>query len=385
MNDPVIKIANDLFQKAMKAEKAGDKNAAKYYYAQAAIKYLQSATYSKGILYEIRMKKAMECKKRIKKLSNMTTIKDNKIFINSEMPKIKFKDVVGLDSVKERMKIAMVYPKEYSELYKKFGIRAGGRILVYGPPGCGKTFIARACAGEIGLPLFQGDVAKLMSKWVGEAEKNVAALFEKVRNEGEAILFLDEIDALGASREIVEGSTVARRVVTQLLTEISNLPEGILLIAATNLPWVLDPALIRTGRLGTPIFIPPPDEKMRKMLFQKCLKNKPLENVDIVELAKITEGFSSSDIVDVGGLCEWAASIALQDSIEKGMTRGIRMEDFLTVLKKGYVKPSIYPWVMEADKKLKRKKMLSRVFPELANFVEDYLHNQGKIKWQQNI
>lgn len=372
MKDPVIEIANKYFQKAVEAEKKKEWENAKYYYAQAAIKYLQSASYSDGILFELKIKRAMECKRRLKRILQTMGEKIGGKFV-IEKTNIRFSDVVGLDEIKERIKIAIVYPKKYKELYEKFGIKSGGRILLYGPPGCGKTLIAKACAGETGLPFYQGDVAKLMSKWVGEAEKNVSALFDTVKKEKKAILFLDEIDALGASREIVENSTVARRVVTQLLVEISNLPEGILLIAATNLPWALDPALIRTGRLGTPIFIPPPDEKMREMLFKKFLQDKPTEDIDIKKLVELTEGFSSSDIIDVGGLCEWAASIALQDAIKTGIERGIRMDDFLFVLEKGYVKPSVYPWVVEAAKKLKRNKMLAGMFPELVDFVEKYM------------
>ncbi len=387
MDDPVLALANEMCRKAVEAEIAGDIDAAKYYYAQAAIKFYQSASYTKGVAYEVRIKKAEECKQRLKNLNRALPMHmasqaredegmSREGVLEIENPEVSFKDVVGLDEVKERLKIAMVYPKKYRNLYEKFKLKHGGRIIMYGPPGCGKTLIARACAGELKLPLIMGNVAKLMSKWVGESEKNIAYLFEEVRKAGEVILFLDEIDALGASREKVSSSTVARRVVTQLLLEMNNLPEGILLIAATNTPWVLDPALIRTGRLGTPVFVPPPDYETRVHLFKKCLSSRPVEeSVDVEALAKMTEGFSASDISDVGGICEWAATFAIQDSIKSGKERKITMEDFVNAIKKGYVKPSVIPWVIEARRKISRNAEIGRAFPELVDFIAEFEKN----------
>ena len=387
MDDPVLTIANEMYRKGVEAEIAGDIDAARYYYAQAAIKFYQSASYVKGVAHEVRINKAEECKERLKAL-NTTLVRetsslvheedsvDRKSVIEIENPQVSFKDVAGLENVKERLRIAMVYPREYKHLYEKFKLKHGGRILIYGPPGCGKTLIAKACAGELKLPLVKGNVAKLMSKWVGEAEKNIAYLFEEVRKMSEVILFLDEIDALGASREKVSSSTVARRVVTQLLLEMNNLPEGILLIAATNTPWVLDPALIRTGRLGTPVFVPPPNYETRVHLFKKCISSRPVdESVDVEALAKMTEGFSASDISDVGGICEWAATFAIQDSIKSGKERKITMEDFANVIKKGYVKPSVIPWVIEARRKISKNAEIGRAFPELVDFIASFEKN----------
>ena len=383
MDDPVLTLAGEMYQKGVESEMSGDIDAAKYYYAQAAIKYYQSASYAKGVSYEVRIKKAEECKERIKRLSKvmpkhedysgMIDIEERGDVLDVENPKLKFNDVVGLDDVKERLKIAMVYPRQYKNLYEKFKLRRGGRILIYGPPGCGKTMIAKACAGELGLSLLKGNVAKLMSKWVGEAEKNVSYFFKEAKNMGEVVVFLDEIDALGASREKVSSSTVARRVVTQLLIEINDLPEGILLIAATNIPWVLDPALIRTGRLGTPIFIPPPHKNARIYLFKRCLDERPIEkDIDIEKLADLTEGYSASDIVDAGGICEWASTLALRDSIKNGKERKITMDDFINVIKRRFVKPSVIPWIIEAQRKISRNREIGRAFPELVEFITNF-------------
>ncbi len=385
MDDPVLTLANEMYRKGIEAEMAGDIDAAKYYYAQAAIKFYQSASYVKGVAHEVRIKKAEECKNRIENLKMVATqhnnaqiqgehIKENRSeVLEIVQPDVKFADVVGLNEVKERLRIAMVYPKKYGNLFKKYGLKHGGRIIMYGPPGCGKTLIARACAGELNLQLINGNVARLMSKWVGEAEKNIAYMFAQVRNMKEAVLFLDEIDALGASREKVSSSTVARRVVTQLLVEMNNLPEGILLIAATNVPWILDSALIRTGRLGTPVFVPPPDKDERKFLFERCIRERPVdETVDAEVLADMTEGYSASDIADVGGICEWAATMALRDTIKEGKVRKINMDDFIKVIKGGYVKPSVIPWLIEAQRKISRNPDVSRAFPELLDFITNF-------------
>jgi len=381
MEDPVLTLANEMYKKGVEAELAGDVEAAKYYYAQAAIKLYQSASYAKGVAHEVRIKKAEECKSRIQHLnraipkaihasSTYEEEEDRSYVLDVEKPSVTFKDVIGLEDVKERLRIAMVYPRKYKSLYERFKLKKGGRIIMYGPPGCGKTLIAKACAGELGLPLVNGNVAKLMSKWVGEAEKNISYLFSEVRKMGEVVIFLDELDAIGASREKVSSSTVARRVVTQLLLEMNNLPEGILLIAATNTPWVLDPALIRTGRLGTPVFVPPPDKNMRIYLFKKCLEGRPVdESIDVEKLADLTEGYSASDITDIGGICEWAATLAMRDSIKEGKERLITMDDFLKVIKEGYVKPSVIPWLIEAQRKISRNRDIGLAFPELVEFI----------------
>ncbi len=388
MDDPVLTLASEMYRKGVEAELAGDIEAAKYYYAQAAIKFYQSASYAKGVAHEVRIKKAEECKNRIQNLSRAIPKsshtsqiyeeeEDRSYVLDMEKPTITFKDVIGLEDVKERLKIAMVYPRKYKSLYEKFKLKKGGRIIMYGPPGCGKTLIAKACAGELGLTLVNGNVAKLMSKWVGEAEKNISYLFSEVRKMGEVVVFLDELDAIGASREKVSSSTVARRVVTQLLLEMNNLPEGILLIAATNTPWVLDPALIRTGRLGTPVFVPPPDREARVYLFKKCLEGRPVDDsVDVEKLADLTSGYSASDITDVGGICEWAATLAMRDSIKQGMERKITMDDFLTVINKGYVKPSVIPWLIEAQRKISRNRDIALAFPELVEFITKFEENR---------
>ena len=393
MSDPVLQLAKEFYEKGVESEMSNDFESAKYYYAQAAIKFYQSATYSKGPAYEVRIRKAEECRERINRLkimedglgrgvkggggSEMGSNKGEVFKASLEKQSLRFSDVVGLEEVKERIRIAMLYPRTHKGLYRKFGLRAGGRILMYGPPGCGKTFIAKSSAGELGLPLIQAKISEIMSKWVGNAEKNITNLFkyakENAGENGGTVLFLDEIDALGASRELVSSSTVARRVVTQLLLEISNLPEGVLLIAATNSPWALDPALVRTGRLGTPVFVPPPDKETRKTLFKKALEGRPVGVIDIERLVDLTEGFSVSDIVDVGGLCEQAASRALKEAIATGRERKIEMKDFIEVLESGSLKPSVTPWVIEAQRKLTRNPRLARIFPELMDFVRSYM------------
>ncbi len=386
MEDKLFNLAKKYMEMAINAESRGDLEEAQYYYAQAAKWFWESSKYVPPEIGKIRKEEALKCEKRIEKIKKMyrkangielevdENSPEKKVYeeIQSE---IKFDDIVGLDNVKEKIKIALLYPEKYPDLYREYGIRKGGRILMYGPPGCGKTYLAKACGGEIGIPLITTDASLLLSKWVGEAEKNISTLFERVREMGKVILFIDEIDSLGASRSIVSGSTVARRVVTQFLTEIDNLPEGILLIAATNHPWDLDAALLRSGRFGTPVFIPPPDFNARIELFKRCVDGSSHENLDFAWLASKTRLYSAADIVAENGICEQAKKLALLESIKSGNKVPVNMMHFERVLNGMYVKPTIFYWVREAQNKLKRNSLLRETYPEMVKFINEYIQN----------
>jgi len=402
--DPVLEQAQLYYEKAVREEQAGHKDEAERLFAEAAIRYYQSSTYARGVSYEMRISRAEECRQRSQNVHAKTGGRSNadneapqqdsarrgKKYLERSLPKITFSDVVGLEGVKERIRTAMIYPRQRPELFEKYRLTPGAKILIYGPPGCGKTLIAMACAGTLKMPFYQADCAKLLSKWVGEPEKNIASLFAAVREESSAILFLDEIDALGASREIVDSSTFARRIVTQLLIEINNLGNNTLLLGGTNAPWVLDPALVRTGRLGTPIFIPPPDWDARHVLMVTSLKGRPVEgvlgtneahsllgglrdpNCGVCTLSDWTEGFSAADISEKGGLCDRAAMRALREEMENpSIKRVIRMDDFRFVLANGEVRPTILSWVNEA-KRYTKKSDTTQIFPEMAEFINQY-------------
>jgi transitional endoplasmic reticulum ATPase len=253
-----------------------------------------------------------------------------------EKPTTRFSDIAGLDPVKEEIKEAIVYPFKYPEEYKYFGVKPGGGILLYGPPGCGKTTLARAAAGECDVIFINLKVSDIKDKYVGESEKNIRDVFETARNHGRAIIFFDEIDALAAERsESSEGHE--KSLVSELLAQMNGLTENtdsvLLVLAATNRPWDVDVALRRAGRFDSTIFIPHPDFPARKKLFEINLKEKPLTpRVNLDTLANDTSGYASSEIIDV---CQRAAKIPLRERIKKNQPRRqIDATDFQEVLSK---------------------------------------------------
>src|SRR5437763_3691311 len=221
-------------------------------------------------------------------------------WIVKEKPSIRFSDVAGLEDVKENIRLKMLYPFEHPELAEKFGISAGGGVLMFGPPGTGKTMLAKATAGEIDATFFRVSPADLLSKWVGEAEQNIKKLFDTAANEKRAIIFIDEIEALVPARRD-EGSIVMQRVVPHILQGVEGFDKKagrpILLMGATNVPWQLDPAMLRPGRFDEKVFIPLPDLAARRRMLGQYLSRRPLaEDVDLDALAQALEGFSGADI-----------------------------------------------------------------------------------------
>ncbi|HQY89744.1 MAG TPA: ATP-binding protein, partial [Tepidisphaeraceae bacterium] len=217
-----------------------------------------------------------------------------------EKPTLKFDDVAGLDDVKTDIKLKMLYPFTHPELADKFGIRAGGGVLLYGPPGTGKTMLARATAGEIEASFFVISPADILSKWVGEAEQNVKKLFDAAAGEKRSIIFIDEIEALVPARRD-DGSSVMQRLVPQILQSVEGFSKSkessILLMGATNVPWQLDPAILRPGRFDEKIYIPLPDLAARLKMLEMYLGKRPLaSDVKLEELALRIEGFSGADI-----------------------------------------------------------------------------------------
>src|SRR5690606_31931884 len=210
-------------------------------------------------------------------------------WIVRERPTLRFDDVAGLDEVKEEIRLRMIYPFTHPELAERFGIRAGGGILLYGPPGTGKTMLAKATAGELEATFFRISPADVLSKWVGEAEQNIKKLFDAAAAEARSVIFIDEIEALVPARRD-EGSSVMQRVVPQILQGMEgfdkNADKPILFMGATNIPWQLDPAVLRPGRFDEKICIPLPDEPARLRMLEIYLAYRPLaEDVDLPQLA----------------------------------------------------------------------------------------------------
>jgi transitional endoplasmic reticulum ATPase len=240
-------------------------------------------------------------------------------WIVKEKPKLRFDDVAGLDGVKEDIRLKMIYPFDHPELAEKFGITPGGGVLLYGPPGTGKTMLAKATAGEIDATFFRISPADVLSKWVGEAEQNLKKLFDAAANEPRAIIFIDEIEALIPARRD-EGSSVMQRVVPQILQGMEGFDEKkvspILFMGATNVPWQLDPAVLRPGRFDEKVYIPLPDLPARRKMLDIYLSRRPLaDDVDLDSLAKKLDGYSGADIKYI---CDRAAVIPFLQSVASG-------------------------------------------------------------------
>jgi transitional endoplasmic reticulum ATPase len=248
-------------------------------------------------------------------------------WIVKERPNIRFDDVAGLDGVKEDIRLRMIYPFEHPELAEKFGINPGGGVLLYGPPGTGKTMLAKATAGEIDATFFRISAADVLSKWVGEAEQNLKKLFDAAASETRAIIFIDEIESLIPARRD-EGSSIMQRVVPQILQGMEGFDEKarspVLFMGATNVPWQLDPAVLRPGRFDEKVYIPLPDLPARRKMLDIYLSKRPLgADVDLNALATRIDGFSGADIKY---LCDRAAVIPFLQSVASGKEDDISMK-----------------------------------------------------------
>ena len=232
-------------------------------------------------------------------------------------PQVTFSDVGGLDEVKEDIQRRILHPLKHPELYRQYGRQAGGGILLYGPPGCGKSLLAKAIAGEMSARWMEVGIHEILDMWMGNSEKNLHALFEKARQQAPTVLYFDEIDALAADRHDMRRSA-GRTTINQFLSELDGSTasnEGILVFGATNSPWHLDPAFRRPGRFDRILFAPPPDEKGREAVLRIQLRDRPQGDIDFRKLAKKSEGLSGADLKSV---VERACDQILSDSIRTG-------------------------------------------------------------------
>ncbi len=252
---------------------------------------------------------------------------DKKIWQCTEAPDVSFDDIIGLDEAKEEIKIAMIYPLMYPEKYKIYQKQSGGGVLLYGPPGTGKTMLAKAVAHEVKAKFYLVRSSDIVSKWVGESEKNIASLFEAVGKDERSIIFIDEMDTLFASRGLDIQN--ARRV-NEFLQQIDGFTgknPNLLLLGSTNKPWSIDSAALRSGRFSTKIYIRLPNYEERKRMLIKNVSKLPLDSdVDINQLAAITENFSGADMFL---LCDKAKERALVASFKGDTIVNITMADFI--------------------------------------------------------
>jgi len=259
----------------------------------------------------------------------------------AERPSITLADVAGMDAVKRRLNIAFLAPMRDPALGKMFGKSLRGGLLLFGPPGCGKTFVARAMAGEIGAQFIAVGLADVLDMWLGQSERNLHQIFRTARQSAPAVLFFDEIDALGRKRSQLS-HTAGRNVVNQLLAEMDGVEannEGVFVLGATNHPWDVDTALLRPGRFDRTVLVLPPDRAAREAILRHHLKGRPADRVDVGQIAARTEQFSGADLAH---LCESATELALEDSIARGTPRAIAGADFQRALRE--VRPSTRSW-----------------------------------------
>ena len=262
-----------------------------------------------------------------------------------ERPKIKFEDVGGMDSVKEEIGIKILYPLQHPEIYAAYGKTAGGGILMYGPPGCGKTYLARATAGEIGAGFISVGISDVLDMWTGQSERNLAAIFDQARANSPCVLFFDEVDALGGRRSDMQ-SGAGRHVINQFLNEMDGVEksnEGVLILAATNAPWHVDPAFRRPGRFDRVLFVPPPDPLGLAEILRLHLEGKPQSAVDFTKIAKKMAGFSGADAKAV---IDQAVESKLREAMKSGVPGPIATKDLLTACKA--LRPTTREWFATA-------------------------------------
>lgn len=249
-----------------------------------------------------------------------------------EKPTLKFEDVGGMQKLKNEISLKIIQPLKNPQLFKSFGKKIGGGILMYGPPGCGKTFLAKATAGEIEAKFITLGLHDILDMWMGNSEKNLHEVFQAARKNKPCVLFIDEVDALGASRSDMRQSAM-RQIINQFLAELDGVKdsnEGVLILAATNAPWSVDSAFRRPGRFDRVIFVAPPDEESRRDILQSLLKDKPSENIDAAAVAKLTQGYSGADLK---ALVDIATERKLEESLEKGSLQPISQKDLTRAVK----------------------------------------------------
>lgn len=319
--------------------------------------------YAKGLLRENSIAKAVETYQKVlsidpnyfdEELDSQLRIKGGNEIQESideldsrflQKPTVSFSDVGGMESVKKEIELKIIKPLLHPELYKAYGKKIGGGILLYGPPGCGKTYLAKATAGQVNAKFINVGLNDILDMWIGNSEKNLHEIFELARHNTPCVLFIDEIDALGASRSDMKQSA-GRHLINQFLQELDGINdnnEGILVMGATNTPWNLDPAFRRPGRFDRIIFVPPPDEETRESILKLKLTSKPTEAIDYKQVAKKIEHYSGADI---DAIIDIAIELKLESSFVDGIPKPIDTKDLLNAVKKH--KASTQEWFTTA-------------------------------------
>mmetsp|Transcript_20294 Transcript_20294/g.49752 ORF Transcript_20294/g.49752 Transcript_20294/m.49752 type:complete len:896 (+) Transcript_20294:96-2783(+) len=313
-------------------------------------------------------------------VTDPSTLRDNKI----EVPDTKWADIGGLEETKRELQEMVRYPIEHRHLFERFGMQASRGVLFYGPPGCGKTLMAKAIANECGANFISVKGPELLNAWFGGSEANVRNLFDKARAASPCILFFDEMDSIARARGSGGGSSeTSDRVINQILSEIDGMGSGktLFIIGATNRPDILDPGIMRPGRLDQLIYIPLPDRESRISIFKANLRKSPIsDDLDIEQLADATDGFSGADITEI---CQRAAKNAIRESITAGIERQERVETGELSQEEADALPDPVPAITRAHFEASMTKARRSVGPEIIQQYDDFTA-KTKQQWSSN-
>lgn len=281
-------------------------------------------------------------------------------------------DVGGLASVKKRLDQSFLTPLRNPELRREFGKSLRGGLLLWGPPGCGKTFIARALAGELGASFYEIGLSDVLDMWIGSSERNLRDIFETARRNRPCVLFFDEMDALGQKRSNLRGGGSAMRgVVNQMLSELdgaSTENDGLFVLGASNHPWDIDSALLRPGRFDRTVLVLPPDAESREAILRLHLRGRPADRLDLAKIARATDGMSGADLALV---CEQATETAMGESMAAGRVLPITQRHLQDAARS--VRPSIGEW-METAKNYATYGNDAGAYDELAVYLKKRRH-----------
>ncbi len=380
MKETNINVLNDTFELYMKkgkeARAKGNITLAKRNFLLASEILMQMAKQSQGQLKQVRMERARsiveiaenlgkKAQKVEKKTDDISGEEDDDIkkWQTAEIPNVTFDDVAGLDDVKKAITIKMINPVKYPEKYKMYGKKTGGGVLLYGPPGTGKTMIAKAIANEVKAKFYAVKGSDIVSKWVGDSEKNINSLFEEANKQDRAIIFIDEMDSLIGKRGL---DTHNDKRVNEFLQQIDGFAgrnPNLLLLGATNRPWDIDSAAMRSGRFSQKIYLPLPDAPARKFMVEKNMRGVPVaKDFDVDRIVEQTEGYSGADIEE---LCDRAKDEPLLQAIATDSVVLVTNEDFDRVLET--MPPSV------TEKEMKK-------FEEYNNEINSYIQKRNKKK-----
>jgi transitional endoplasmic reticulum ATPase len=305
---------------------------------------------------------------RLKVIANDDTdVPEVTRLLHPESNRVKFADVGGLREVKDQIRKRIILPFQKPSLFERFRKRIGGGILLYGPPGCGKTLLARATAGECDAAFFNVAITDVLDMFIGEGERKLHAIFEQARQKTPAVVFFDELEALAAKRQYTREAT-SSKIVSTFLSELDGFAQnnrGVLVIGATNVPWAIDAAMRRPGRFDRVVFVPPPDREARRSIVEILLRGRPVaETIDVDSIVRRTSGHSGADLANV---IEAAADEAIGRSLDSGSEQAITGADVERALRE--VKPTTLEW-LGTSRSYARYSNDSGIYDDVLRFLE---------------